>query len=350
MMRLEAPLASALSPSEGERENRLQSVVKPVSPENSCDALCCSLSPSDGERVRVRGIWTKSIRLNPAALVQYFIGTLFLVCTVVARADTSETNQPFHGVTYRFEARTNPPTRLFIAEIDLTNPEVRLRVSPAGTDPDGDGHWQTTLMQPTRIAAREGFDLVVNGDFFHARGVKDAEGTNSTYHADVWAEVLGPAMSEGRTWATSTNERPALIVHEDRTVSIENISQPREGSREIIAGNTMLVENSQVIPHQSKTRHPRTAAGLDARKSKLILLVVDGRKPGVAVGMSYDELAQELLRLGCHTAFNLDGGGSSVMAIRNPATREYRILNQPTDGHERPVANVLGVIVGEHTN
>jgi len=45
--------------------------------------------------------------------------------------------------------------------------------------------------------------------------------------------------------------------------------------------------------------HPRTLAGLDAPGAKLILMLVDGRKPGVAIGMTYDEEAAEMLRLGC---------------------------------------------------
>jgi exopolysaccharide biosynthesis protein len=59
--------------------------------------------------------------------------------------------------------------------------------------------------------------------------------------------------------------------------------------------------------------------------------------------MNYDELAAEMIRLGCKDAVNLDGGGSSVMAVRDPAKGEFRTLNQPTDGRERAVANVLGV-------
>jgi hypothetical protein len=41
----------------------------------------------------------------------------------------------------------------------------------------------------------------------------------------------------------------------------------------------------------------------------------------------------------------LDGGGSSVMAVRDPANGSFRILNQPTDGRERAVANALGISV-----
>jgi hypothetical protein len=60
-------------------------------------------------------------------------------------------------------------------------------------------------------------------------------------------------------------------------------------------------------------------------------------------GDPFAELAAELIRLGCHDALNLDGGGSSVMALRNATTGKLGILNQPSDGRERAVANVLGV-------
>ena len=253
------------------------------------------------------------------------------------------TNHPFAGVIYYSETWTNPPTRLFVAEVDLTNPKLHLRVARGGRDPDGPGKWQTTLMQPTKIAAREKFDLVVNGDFFEARGVNDGEGTNSGYRPKLWALVEGPAVTDGKIWSTSTNARPCLVVHKNRAVTIENLAHPNAGDWEVIGGNTILVRDGIAVPHQNQARHPRTVAGLDAMGTKLILLVVDGRKPGVAVGMSYDELAAEMLRLGCRQAVNLDGGGSSVMAIHDPATGTFHILNAPTDGHERPVADVLGI-------
>jgi hypothetical protein len=262
-------------------------------------------------------------------------------------AADSVSNHPFPGISWRAEAGQEPPSRWFIAEVELTNPAVQIRVSAAGPDPDGPGPWQTTLLQPTRIAAREGFDLVVNGDFFRARGLKDAEGPNSTYRPEVWGAVVGPAVTDGKAWSSSVSNVPCLVVHRDRHVTIEMLSQPTEDEWEVVAGNTLLVSNGVAVPHQNKLRHPRTAIGLDDKATRLTILVVDGRKPGIAVGMNYAELAEEMLRLGCHTALNLDGGGSSVMAIRDAATEEYQILNAPTDGHERAVANVLGISAHE---
>ncbi|MGC9944144.1 MAG: phosphodiester glycosidase family protein [Verrucomicrobiota bacterium] len=268
---------------------------------------------------------------------------LYGATMLLARAEFSTTNQGFPGIIYYSETRTNPPTRLWVAEIDLTQPHLHVRVAPGGPDPDGPGKWQATLMPPTQIAAREHFDLVVNGDFFDARNIKDAEGKSSGYRTGQWASVIGSAVTDGKIWSVSKEARPCLVVHTNQTVTIDTLATPPPDDWEVIGGNTLLIKDGVDVAPPVKTRHPRTAAGLDATGTKLILLVVDGRKPGIAVGMSYEELAREMLKLGCRQALNLDGGGSSLMAIRDPKTGEMKILSHPTDGHERAVADVLGI-------
>jgi hypothetical protein len=285
-----------------------------------------------------------------AAGVKIFSNSLFVFAVLAfvsrAGAEVTATNEVLPGVRIYSETRTNPPTHLFVAEVDLKNPKLHLRVSRGGPDPDGPGIWQTTLLQPTKIAGREKFDFVMNGDFFIAKGVNDGEGTNAAFRAEQWARVEGPAMTDGETWSIATNARPALVVHKDHSVTIETMKQPAKDDWEVIAGNVILVKDGAVVPHKSAARHPRTLAGLDATGNKLILMLVDGRKPGVAIGMTYDEEAAEMLRLGCAEALNLDGGGSSVMAVREAG--ELKILNEPTDGRERAVGNVLGISVDQN--
>jgi Phosphodiester glycosidase len=272
-------------------------------------------------------------------------GLLHLALIPAARGDVSPTNTPFPGIICYSETRPEPPTRTFVAEVDLTRPHLRVRVAPGGPDPDGPGPWETTLLEPTRIAAREGMVLVFNGDFFEARQVKDAEGTHSGYRAGIWGAAVGPAVTDGKAWSLGTQSKPCLVVHKNRKITLEMVSQPTADDWEVVAGNTMLIQDGIAVPHQNKARHPRTAVGLNAAGTKLTVLVVDGRKPGRAVGMRYDELAAEMLRLGCRQALNLDGGGSSVMAFRDPATGMFHILNEPTDGRERAVANAVGISV-----
>src|ERR1035441_515873 len=230
------------------------------------------------------------------------IFSVTLVALALAQFSASaefSTNPSLAGIVFISETRTNPPERLFVAEVDLTNPKLHLRVAPGGPDPDGPGKWETTLMQPTKIAAREKFDFVVNGDFFIARGVNDGEGTNSHFRAEQWACTEGPAMTDGKTWSVATNARPCLVVHKNRVVAIELLQRPADDDWEVIGGNKLLVHDGVPMLQTNKLRHPRTVAGLDAMGNTLTILVVDGRKPGVATGMSYDELAAEMLRLGC---------------------------------------------------
>src|SRR5205809_2940668 len=124
-------------------------------------------------------------------------------------ADTSPVEHPYPAVAYIFEQRTNTPQKIYVAAIDLTKPDVQVEVSRGGPDPDGDGKWQTTLMQPTKVADREGFDVVINGDFFSHLNGKDAEGAAALaeFKGSTPALVIGPAESNGKVWATTQKAR-----------------------------------------------------------------------------------------------------------------------------------------------
>jgi exopolysaccharide biosynthesis protein len=66
-------------------------------------------------------------------------------------------------------------------------------------------------------------------------------------------------------------------------------------------------------------KHPRTAMGY-TKENKLIILVVQGRFPGIAEGVTLGQEAQILKDLGCWEALNLDGGGSSCMLVNGKET------------------------------
>jgi len=80
-------------------------------------------------------------------------------------------------------------------------------------------------------------------------------------------------------------------------------------------------------------RHPRSAIGWN--KDQFFLVGVDGRQAGVSVGMTFPELANYLVKLGCEDAMNLDGGGSATLWVYG------QVMNNPSEGQERPGANSL---------
>ena len=96
-----------------------------------------------------------------------------------------------------------------------------------------------------------------------------------------------------------------------------------------IAGGPALIHDSKISISNNEERmftgnaiddkHPRTAMGYTA-DGKLIILVVQGRFPGIAEGASLKQLANFLLDLSCVEALNLDGGGSSCMLVNGKET------------------------------
>lgn len=91
------------------------------------------------------------------------------------------------------------------------------------------------------------------------------------------------------------------------------------------------------FPRFSAARHPRSAIALSRDSTRLMLAVVDGRRPW-SVGMSLGEWGDALIALGASEAMNLDGGGSSALWIAGS------VVNYPSDPTgERAVGNALFV-------
>lgn len=89
----------------------------------------------------------------------------------------------------------------------------------------------------------------------------------------------------------------------------------------------------------SALRHPRTALGITS-EGRLLIVTVDGRQT-ISGGVSLPELSRLMKRLGAVDAINLDGGGSTTLAARG------MLINSPSGGEERPVANALLVFAPE---
>ncbi|MGD1221477.1 phosphodiester glycosidase family protein [Streptomyces krungchingensis] len=88
----------------------------------------------------------------------------------------------------------------------------------------------------------------------------------------------------------------------------------------------------------ANVRQPRTMAGVD-RKGRLILATVDGRQTGGSEGFTLYEAAEFMRSLGAVEALNLDGGGSTTMAVRGA------LGNNPSDATgERAVGDTVQVL------
>ncbi len=56
------------------------------------------------------------------------------------------------------------------------------------------------------------------------------------------------------------------------------------------------------------------------KDGRIIVLVIQGRFPGIADGATLTQEAKILKDIGCEEALNLDGGGSSCMLINGKET------------------------------
>lgn len=93
-------------------------------------------------------------------------------------------------------------------------------------------------------------------------------------------------------------------------------------------------EPSEVPDDWKNQRHPRTILGRYANDD-LLLIVIDGRQSQWSKGATLERIQEKLLELGVQDAYNLDGGGSSTFYYNG------QVLNKPSDGTERPVANAI---------
>ncbi len=112
-----------------------------------------------------------------------------------------------------------------------------------------------------------------------------------------------------------------------------------------IGGGDLLVENGKikegiVDEAHEKQNNPRTAVGAKA-DGTILFFATDGKQSGYSTGLTLNELAATMQELGCVTALNLDGGGSTTVAIKHSGANKVLTVSRPSDGSERSLANAI---------
>ncbi|MEU8221269.1 phosphodiester glycosidase family protein [Kribbella sp. NPDC048915] len=107
-----------------------------------------------------------------------------------------------------------------------------------------------------------------------------------------------------------------------------------------VTGRYQLMKNGEIVVPDGTgsffARNPRTIAG-STRDGKIVLATIDGRQT-TSVGTTMDETAAVADALGLRDAINLDGGGSTAMALGDGT-----LVNHPSSagGAERAVGDAL---------
>jgi Phosphodiester glycosidase len=153
-------------------------------------------------------------------------------------------------------------------------------------------------------------------------------------------ETLGGVVVAATRSGTRAREIKTLTVGQRVTLAW---SHGATSVFDTLGGNPWLVKGGlNVAPHGTTypyTRQPRTGVGI-TKEGRVLLVVVDGRRPGFSVGMTFREFGALFVRLGADRALNLDGGGGAEMVVKG------QIVNRPSSDRERPATNAVLVLSG----
>ena len=115
-----------------------------------------------------------------------------------------------------------------------------------------------------------------------------------------------------------------------------------------IGGGPLLVQNGEVVedpdapaPREGTHANPVVALGIARDGRNIILVEADGRQPDLSIGLTRLQLAAYMMKLGAAQAMAFDSGGSATMVVRLPGQSLPTVINSPSDGRERPVADAL---------
>ena len=191
-------------------------------------------------------------------------------------------------------------------------------------------------MLTNEISAGRKAIAAINADFF------DMGGTNV---------MRSLCIKDGKVLHGSDDASPWFGIMKDGTpvMGLSSEYSKYAGQLQSAVGGSHIVLKSDAPSNLSvgtdfaDTRHPRTAVGITADGS-VVLLVVDGRQASISNGASLADLAIILSQLGCTEGINLDGGGSSTLVLGDEQGN-VTVENSPSAGGLRSVANGLVVVL-----
>jgi exopolysaccharide biosynthesis protein len=156
-------------------------------------------------------------------------------------------------------------------------------------------------------------------------------------------DIHGIVVSGSRVISPVENNRTSFWLDIVQKPHIGTPASPGVVAEAVADWYSLLLMDAHIIPNSADlVLHPRTALGFDDTGTWLLLIVLDGRQPGFSEGASLYELAQILQAQGCTQSINLDGGGSSIMLVREPG-KDVRTINSPSGKTHRPVPVMLGI-------
>ncbi|HKX16794.1 MAG TPA: phosphodiester glycosidase family protein [bacterium] len=115
-----------------------------------------------------------------------------------------------------------------------------------------------------------------------------------------------------------------------------------------VGGGPILVDGGQIVEDtdppaaaERNIRYPAAAVGISPDGHYVTFVEADGRQPWLSIGLTRPQLASYMQRQGAYQAMAFDSGGSAEMVVRMPGQPQVSVVNSPSDGQERPVADAV---------
>ena len=264
------------------------------------------------------------------------------------------------GIGYFHGKVSSPKIEFYALKIDLASPDVRVVVRGGAVSDNGGTSSEVsrgTLSTRVTSFVRDNNLLAgINALPFDIVSAKEKQPVKNVGIVISEGALISPANPRYDAIvfykSENSNSTRAAIVNQSSIRSTENIQNAVGGFYQILADGAVTKRIDVIFRSQNDTahsantaRHPRSAAGISPNGQYLYLLVIDGRR-ALSIGATEPETAFLTRALGCRDAINLDGGGSSALALRHPNGR-VRAVNTPIHGGipnlERAVAGCLGV-------
>ncbi len=202
----------------------------------------------------------------------------------------------------------------------------------------------------TTLSSSESLEIIIE-----LGGELRASGSVTGYVREVVSGDCNTSIPEGCaviSVACSYEDYPLFVgFRAGDYVTINTVCEPGwENVVTAIGGGDLILDNG-VIPDgiidedHEKTANPRTAVGLKP-DGKVVFFAVDGRTQS-SKGITETELAVLMNELGCVTALNLDGGGSTTVMVKSSSSSDCVYVNAPSDGSYRSLANGILLVSSE---
>lgn len=132
------------------------------------------------------------------------------------------------------------------------------------------------------------------------------------------------------------------------TITIDGSATPTlDDIDSAIGGGPLLVKDGKSYadpdgPSKGEFATHMPASGVAVtRDGTLLFFEIDGRQPALSIGVLQPQFAALMIAFGAVTGMQFDGGGSSTIVARMPGDASASVLNSPSDGIERRIADAL---------